>query len=350
MTDTNVNAWLDKEDADNALVLTSVTGESDKSPFEVTATAAGETPVVTPDTNKQVITGSADFFTLTAKDVANLNTTEKVTFVLSTDEGVTTLASTSKDVIFTKVGVADFASFEVTAPSTIHNEDASEFSFKVYGVKADGSKTLLKSDQYNLVLPSGFAVKDGATNNNTLVLTTALAADVIDNSAATTNVPLTKDFNFKVVINNDAASTVNKTVTVSAEDRKVTSFVFSTDGTSDGDALTALAYEASVNAGDDEDVLDLSDVATNVGVLDLDALEQNLYFVDQYGKEHADLLGDLDLTFSNLVDEDTDSEVAVINNNGTSGASVANLEAGDTVKVKVEIAGLASQTFTVTIK
>lgn len=337
MSDTAVNAWLNVPA--NSIVLTSTLGTPDVSPFTVASTATGA------DTAKQVITAHTDAFTLTAKTTAGLNNTEKLTFALSTDAGLTSIASTSKDVVFSKVGVADFASFEVVAPSKIYNEDNSEFSFKVYGVKADGSKTLLKSDQYNLVAPSDFGVAAGAVNNNTLELVTALTTIDTD---GTTPAPVSKDFTFKVVVADTNATTVSKVITVSAEDRTVASFAASTDGTSDGDALTSLTYEASTSA-DDAAILNLSSVASDAGTLDLNALEQNLYYVDQYGNETAGALGNVNLTFSNLVDADN-TVAAAITGNGSTTAQVTNLEAGDTVKVKIETGALAGQTFTVTIK
>ncbi|SEN63713.1 S-layer homology domain-containing protein [Paenibacillus sp. OV219] len=317
MTDAKVNEWIEADD--NALVVTSTyDAATDKSPFEVNATGAADS-----DAAKQVITEDDDVITLTAKGDAGLNSTEKVTFALSSDEGDHVIAATSKDVTFSKVGVADFASFEIAAPAVVYN-DTTKYDFKVYGVKADGSKTLLKADQYNLVKPTEFTV-DG-TNNNKVSLAAALADTVIDTDSVTTQ-GVTKDFTFKAVIKDDAASTVTQKVTVSAEARKAVKFALASDGTSGGDALTALEYTTAT--------------------LNLATIEANLYYVDQYGLETEtdNLDAGTILTFSNLT-----SVAGAIDANGTAGAAVTGLATGDTVKVKIETAGLAAQTFTVTIK
>lgn len=341
MSDTDVNSWLNL--AGNSIILTSSKETPDHSPFAVNLGG------ITTDEDTQVIASTADTFTITAMpDAASMTNTEKMTFALS-NNGTTAIASTSKDVVFTKVNLVDFASYEVVAPNSIFNENLSDFSFKVYGVKADGSKTLLKDNQYNLILPTGFTIKGlPAVNSNTLEMT---AVDGTINNISTDTIPLSKDVTFKVVIGDDAATTVNKVVTVSSEARKAASFGLTSDNTSTGDVLTSLTYEASTTVNDGA-IFDLSDTTATTGTLDIAALEQNLYSVDQYGLETAVVPDDTFLTFSNLVDANNvlPAATAAINDNGSTTASVTNLEAGDTVKVNIKTGALAGQTLTVTIK
>ncbi|OIK10066.1 hypothetical protein [Bacillus sp. MUM 13] len=338
MSDADVNAWLDAN-AGNSIVLKSSVDSSDKSPFEVTTSASGSV-----DTATQVITASTANFNVSAKTAGDLNNTEKLTFALSTNGGTSTIASTSKDVVFSRVAVSEFASYEVSTPSLVENKDASAFSLKVYGVKANGSKTLLNSSDYNLVLPTGFT--KGGTNNNTVTLTNALTD--IDDDATTTDVPQTKDFTFKVVVADANATTLTKVVKVSAAAKADASVGVTSNGASTGTALTALTYEASTSTND-SNIVDLTGAAGATDTLDLSVLENNLYYVDQYGNETVAPSGDVVLTFSNLVDADT-THAAAISDNGTSSAAVSGLEAGDTVKVKVEVGNLPAKTFTVTIK
>jgi trimeric autotransporter adhesin len=346
MDDADVNAWLDGA-AGNAIVLGSSKEATDNSPFTVVSTNAGSTS----DTGSNLIASSTETFTVAARTVANLSATEKLTFGLSTDSGAHTIASTAKDVMFSKVGISDFVSYEVSAPTAIFNDTATH-GFKVYGVKADGTKALLKDTQYNLVAPS--VVTMSGVNTNTFALTSVLANTVIDADDATTTVPLTKDYTFKVVINDDAATTVKKVVTVSQEAKKVVDFKLTTNGLSTGDELSKLVYEASVATADDSTIVNLAAAtvaANNVGKLNMATLENNIYYIDQYGNETiAPVAGTVYLTFANLVDKDTTTAATIaFNGSASTVALVDNLEAGDTLKTTITI-GSISKTFATEIK
>lgn len=342
MTDDKVKTWLDAT-AGNSIVISSVYDAlTDKSPFTVVSNIAGDAG----DDGKNVVTGSLEKFTLAAKTTANLNASEKLTFALSADNGTTINAASAKDVVFSKVGITDFASYELAAPATIFN-DVDTYSFKVYGVKADGSKSLLEQSQYNVIAPAGFTFS--GTNNNTFALTAPLGT--IDDNVTTTTVPQTKEFTFKVVIGDTAATTLTKVVTVSAEARKVVDFKITSNGLSTGTALSKLVYEASRGAND-ADIIDLAattPAAINVGLLDAATLEQNIYYIDQYGEETTTpVAGSVYLTFANVVDKDTTTQ-AVVTSNGSTVALVDKLEAGDTLKVTVTI-GAITKTYDVEVK
>ncbi len=334
MTKTAINAWIDAAPG-NSLVVNSSKEVTDNSPFELTSTDTAA------DNAKQVLTGSGKILTVTAKaNATNQVKTEKLTFALSTDSGATTIAATSKDVTFTKVDVADFASYEVSAPTAIFNAAGNTFDFKVYGVKADNSKVLLKEDQYNLVLPTGFTA--GGTNKNTITLTNALT-DIA--SPATAVKPESKDFTFKVVVKNNAATTLNKKVTVSAAPKDAAEVVATTTGNSNGVELSTLSFVPNGKtavAGTVAKPLEASDV------LDWTALDQYIYFVDQYGVESATKLKDVNLTFSN-VENVSGGAAPTITSNGEETAAVTGLDVKDTLTVKVEANGVV-KSYNVVIK
>lgn len=307
MSDSAVNTWVNLPN--NALVVTSSKETTDNSPFTVGAV----------DASTQILAAAADSLAVTAKAVADGQVaTEKLTFSISTDAGTTVIPSTSKEVVFTRVALSEFVNFEVVAPSTIFNDTTSTYGFKVYGVKASGAKVLLEESNYNAILPAGFLLN--GNNENTLSLTAAVTG--IDADAGTP-APLTKDFNIRIVLADTNATTLVKTVTVSAEPRKVVELKASSTGDSTSAELNQLSFElANVTDG-----LDLAD------------LETNLYIVDQYGKEAADISGTPKVTFSNVMNV-SGGAAPTIAANGESIAAVSGLEVGDTVKAKVEIDGV----------
>jgi hypothetical protein len=130
MTKAKVNTWLNV--TDNAIKVTSTVGAT--TPFTVYKNTA------TTDEAVQLIENSTDSVKISAINVtAN---TESIKFELSTS------TASAKSFTFTKVAVADFASYEIadlgkmyidtTTPSAVSVDHAKVV--KVYGVKADGVK------------------------------------------------------------------------------------------------------------------------------------------------------------------------------------------------------------------
>jgi trimeric autotransporter adhesin len=254
------------------------------------------------------------------------------------------------DIQFNVVAKTEFTSYEIAPIETLYAGDITYTrDFEVYGVTSAGQKVLLPAAEYNVVFDvnSDSDTEGGAGDAVSLDLnidkaanTIAVGEDLIDlvvDTASTATLPLTKEYTVKVVINNAAATELTTKVVVSAEAPKVASFGFSSTGVSTGTALSKLTFEAS-----DVDPL----IGNLTGALDFAELETKLHYQDQYGKKLPDIIGDAYLTFSSLADANTSTDTiaagadALINLNGSKAANVTNLEAGDTLVVKVSINGI----------
>lgn len=300
MKDADFNAWLDN--GANSVILTSELPASgtDASAFTVVKDSGS-------DAASNVIADSDDAIKVAAKTLADLKTSERLVFALSTD-GTNAISSSAKSITFTKVAQSEYASYEVADLGTIyHNtEDTSNVSadhaktVKVYGVKADGTKVLLPASDYSVALNETEVAYNNGTNKISEVADGFAAADFQD---AAGNY---KDVKVQVLVtvndsNGAAAAIIEKELLVSNKAPKVATVTLDSNKVTDG--------KANISAGT---ILP----ATFAGYLD--------EVVDQYGADKAETPA---ITITNLT-KVTGSSLAV-SNNGTANTTITGATLGD---------------------
>ncbi|WP_442596783.1 S-layer homology domain-containing protein [Neobacillus sp. D3-1R] len=302
LSDTKLNAWLNT--SGNAIVVTSVKPASgtDASAFTVQL----DNGSVGSDLETNTITSSTDKLVVSAKSGSNLDSTERLVFALSTDNGTTTNAASSKSVTFTKVAQSAYASYEVADLGTMYQNtvDTSSVStdhaktVKVYGVTQSGTKVLLPVGDYSVALDS-----------NKVSYSSGVISEVANGFAASDFLDAAgnyKDVKVQVLVtvndaNGAAAAILEKELVVSNKAPKVETVTFNTDLVTDGKAnITAGAITTSELNGYFDEVL------------------------DQYGVDRSE---NPTITITNLT-KVTGSALAVTAN-GTSGTSISGAEMGD---------------------
>lgn len=260
VTDTNVNAWLDKSAA-NSIVVES--DDAATTPFTVTLNGG------TSDLNKQILATSSDKITLTAVDVKAA--TEAITFTLAEgNDGTTKLTASTKTITFTKVDQSAYVSFEVADLGTMYNNTsttspaldvtASKFdkTVKVYGVKADGTKVLLPAADFT-VATNGKLYVNPITRNKISDVTAAgyVAADFLDGTTY-------KDIKVNVLVtvndsNGAASSIIEKELLISNKAPKVATIAVNEDEVTDGKAIIKTAKTTNADLNEFIDATELRD-------------------------------------------------------------------------------------------
>ncbi|WP_215113087.1 hypothetical protein [Exiguobacterium sp. s63] len=240
--------------------------------------------------------------------------TETLTFSLV--KGGETVSTSPLKVTFTTVDKSAYSSFEIAEVGTLYADGSATShtqDFKVYGVKADGSKVLLPSSYYTVIKDNAvLELTDGKLNS-------VLAAN--DSAFGDKNEITSK---ITVVVDGEKSPvTLMKDVTISKVAPKADKIEFVKDAVVDGVAK----FESS-------DLNGMDDSAT---------LNAILKVTDQYGVEIKPVSPVL--TVTNLVDNTTPKDDLKVVSNGTVSVDIQAAAATDTFVVTYLLNGK-----TVTVK
>lgn len=312
MDDDTINTWLNASVNNYIKVSSTAYATGDATAVNVYSTEANSES----NLSTQIVKTSTGGFTVSANSNAQAQN-EKLTFTL-VDNGKMVISS-PKSIIFSLSDLNEFATYKVDTVDSVYAEVGKSFSFKVYGIRSDGSQVLLDRTQYsvninkatkNLFLQSSYLNGEftyKVTGNPTLV--------VADKSST---LPESIDAVFTVIIGNDEATVLTKTIKLSAEPEVIKKIGLTTTGKVDGAAFDGSNFQ-------------LKNGTT------LNALEfsKYVYMQDQYGRNYENVFQYDSIIFSNLIKTTNSNAKISTETNGSSNAYVSGLQVGDKVTAKL---------------